>query len=433
MTALPALVDHPCFAETPANHGYPAGVIALFLELVRLGVSLRATSRVLEFTARCFGLPFSAPDWTTGRMWLLRFGLAQLSAPKDRADDWAWLIDHSVQIGTEKVLAIVAIRLLDLPMPERPLRPDDLVLIDLVPMRTSTREDVAARLEDAATRTTVPRAIVDDHGVDLNGGVAIFQRSHPETGEIYDAKHKAACLLKARLGKDPRWRAFCTKVGEARCAVQQTELGALAPPGSKPKARFMNLTGQLHWAEKVLTILDGLPGLAPPWATPERLVEKLGWLREFRADLAEWRQWQTLMDVTVGFVGSEGLHAQTALQLSRRLRPLLGTASGRRLAAELLKFVRGQACQARPGERLPGSTEVLESCFGRFKTLERDQAQGGFTSLLLGFGALFAEATIENVLEAMRRVPTAGVKEWCAEKLGQTLFAQRREAFAVAK
>jgi hypothetical protein len=387
----------------------------------------------LEFTARCFGLPFSAPDWTTGRMWLLRFGLAQLTAPKDRADDWAWLIDHSVQIGKQKVLAIVALRLLDLPMPERFLRPDDLVLIDLVPMETSTREDVAARLKDAAARTTVPRVIVDDHGVDLNGGVEIFRESHPGTAEIYDAKHKAACLLKARLEKDPHWTAFCTKVGHTRCAVQQTELGALAPPGSKPKARFMNLTGQLNWAEKVLAILDGLPGTSPSWVTPQRLVERLGWLREFRADLAEWRQWQTIMDEMVRFVGSEGLHAKTAIELSRRLRPLVKTATGRRLAAELLKFVREQARHARPGERLPGSTEVLESCFGRFKTLERDQSKGGFTSLLLGFGTLFAEATIENVLEAMRRVPTKEVKAWCAEKLGQTLFSQRKEAYSMAE
>src|SRR5258708_27722461 len=162
---LPALVDNPSFAETPANHGYTAGVITLFLGLVQLGVSLRATSRVLDFMARFFGLPFSAPDWTTGRMWLLRFGLAQLNAPKDQADDWAWLIDHSVQIGKQKVLAIVGIRLLSLPMPERFLKPDDLVLIELVPMETSTREDVAARLEATAARTMVPRAIVDDHGV----------------------------------------------------------------------------------------------------------------------------------------------------------------------------------------------------------------------------------------------------------------------------
>jgi hypothetical protein len=430
---LPTLIEHPLFAEIPASHGFPCGVIALVLGLVQLGVSLRATSRVLEFLTRFFGLPFSAPDWTTVRLWLLRFGLAQLNAPKEKADDWAWLIDHSVQIGKEKILIILGIRLRDLPMPEQCLRSTDMVLIDLVPMKTFSREDVAACLEEAATRTCVPRVIVDDHGVDLNGGVQIFQQSHPDTVEIYDVKHKAACLLKSRLDKNPRWIAFCTKMGQARCAIQQTELGALVPPGCKAKARFMNLETQWSWADKVLALLDGLPGSAPSWVTPARLEEKLGWLRAFRDDLAEWQRWQAIVEMTVWLVGIEGIHAKTPLMLSRKLRPLVRTAEGRRLAVELVRFVRAQARQAKPNERLPGSTEVLESSFGRFKTLEKDQAKGGFTSLLLGFGTLFAEATIEKVMDAMRAVSTEQIKNWCATHLGQTLFSKRLEAFTMAR
>jgi hypothetical protein len=429
----PASVQDLSFGEIPATHGYPCGIIALFLGLVQLGVSLRATSRVLEFIARFFDLPFSAPDWTTGRMWLLRFGFAQLNTLKVQADDWVWLIDHSVQIGKQKVLVILGIRLVDLPPPGEWLRCEDLVLIALIPMETSTREDVAKQLEDAVARTGVPRAIVDDHGVDLNGGVQIFQQNHADTVEIYDVKHKAACLLKSRLEKNPRWMAFCTRVGQTRCAIQQTELGALTPPSPKPKARFMNLEDQLNWADKILALLDGLPGSVLSWVTPQRLEEKLGWVREFRDDLSQWRQWQAIINVTVSFVGSEGLHGKTALMLSSKLRPLLKTAEGRRLAAELVRFVRGEARKAKPGERLPGSTEVLESCFGRFKALEKDQSKGGFTSLLLGFGALFAEATKEGVLGAMRAVPTKQIKDWCAEHIGQTLFSQRKEAFDMAR
>ena len=268
--------------------------------------------------------------------------------------------------------------------------------------------------------------------MDLNEGVQIFQQSHPDTVEIYDTKHKAACLLKSRLEKNPRWMSFCTRVGQARCAIQQTELGALAPPGPKPKARFMNLEGQLNWADKMLALLDGIPGSTPSWFTRERLEEKLGWVREFRDDLARWRQWQAIMDTAVRVVANEGLHAKTALMLSRKLRPLAQTAEGLQLAAELVKFVKEQASKAKPDERLPGSTEVLESCFGRFKNLEKDQAKGGFTSLLLGFGTLFAEVTIDKVKEAMRTVATSGIKEWCADHLGQTLFSQRKEAFALA-
>src|SRR3954454_16001950 len=301
--ALPSVIDDPLFGELPANHGYANGVVTLFLRLVQLGISLRAAGRVLEFVARSFGLPFSAPDWTTGRMWLLRFGLAQLLAAKGPADDWVWLMDHSVQIGKEKVLAILGIRLVDLPMPERPLRADDLVLIDLIPMERATREDVAACLEETAARTRVPCAIVDDHGVDLNGGVQIFQRSHPRTVEIYDVKHKGACLLKARLEKDPSWVAFSAELARTRCAIQQTELGPLTPPASKPKARFMNLGEQLDWADRVLRLLDRAPGEIPSWMTRDRLDAKLGWLRGFRGELAQWRQWQALVDQTVEVVG----------------------------------------------------------------------------------------------------------------------------------
>ena len=194
----------------------------------------------------------------------------------------------------------------------------------------------------------------------------------------------------------------------------------------------MNLEGQLNWAKNILALLDGVPESTPSWFTPERLEEKLGWVRDFRDELAQWRQWQAIMDTTVSFVASEGLYAKTALMLSRKLRPVAQTTEGLRLAAELVKFVKEQAKKTKPGERLPGSTEVLESCFGRFKNLEKDQAKGGFTSLLLGFGTLFADVTIDKVKEAMRAVATSGIKEWCAENLGQTLFSQRKEAFAIA-
>jgi hypothetical protein len=178
-------------------------VISLFLRFVQAGISLRGTSRVLALLTHVFGAPFRAPHWTTGRLWLQRFGLAQLSAPKELAPDWAWMIDHSVQIGTQKVLVILGIRLVDLPPPGQGLTHDRMELIALEPMNTSTRQDVADRLEAAARSTSVPRVIVDDHGVDLTGGVMLFQQAHPETVEIYDIKHKAACLLKARLEKDP--------------------------------------------------------------------------------------------------------------------------------------------------------------------------------------------------------------------------------------
>jgi len=424
--ALDLIDDKP-----PGVHGYGVNLISLCLRLIlEAGVSLRGVPRVLALIAEAFGLAIEIPDWTTGRMWLMRLGHAMLTMPLEKADDWMWLADHSVQIGDEKVLAIVGIRLCDLPKPGECLEHHDLHLIALVPSESWTRPDVDNVLEQATQRTGVPRAIVTDHGSDLYGGVQLFQARHPETAELYDVKHKAACLLKHRLEKEPRWKEFQTKVGQTRCAVQQTELAFLTPPSPKAKARFMNLEPQLAWAEEVLKVLRDPPARVQEWATTERMQEKLGWLADYAVPLSEWSEWQQVVNITVEFTNRQGVYRGMGRALRQQLPRTFAHASSRQLAKELIQFVARQARQAKPGERLVGSTEVLESCFGKMKQLEKQQARGGFTSLLVSFGSLLAETTAKVVNAALQHSATKNVHEWCKNHLGTTLFAQRKIAFA---
>ena len=221
--------------EPPASHGYDRNTICLFLRLVMSGVSLRGVPRVLALIAEALGLPLDIPHWTTGRLWLMRLGHAMLTMPLKAAEDWAWLADHSVQIGQEKGLAILGIRLCDLPPQGECLEAKHLHLVAWIPRKSWTRREVDEALEQATRRTGVPRVIVDDHGVDLAGGVKFFQERHPRTVEIYDLKHKAACLLKHRLEKEPHWQAFQRQIGQTRCAVQQTEMAFLRRRLPNPK------------------------------------------------------------------------------------------------------------------------------------------------------------------------------------------------------
>ena len=399
-------------------------------------VSLQGASRVLQVVFTCLGWPGKVPHWTTGRLWLQRLGHARLFEPLEQADDWAWLIDHSVQIGQDKCLAILGTRLAHLPPPGKCLRPQDMKLVALVPMRSSTRQEVQEELQRAVPRTGLPRVIANDRGVDLTGGVGFFQQEQQQqhqgpvpTIEVYDTKHKAACLLKHRLEKDPRWQSFNRQVGQTRSAIQQTELAFLVPPGPRPKARFMNLGPLLNWGLKVLAVVTAPSAEVLGWVSRERLQEKLGWLQEYRAALAEWGQWQQLVDTAVAWVGLHGLYQGAAADLAKLLPRPLQHPSSERLAEELEAFVAEQAQPARPGERFPGSTEVLESCFGKLKVLERGQAKGGFTGLLLAFGALLATTTTALLLAALQASRTKDVRRWCKEVLGTTLPAKRKAAF----
>jgi len=76
----------------------------------------------------------------------------------------------------------------------------------------------------------------------------------------------------------------------------------------------------------------------------------------------------------------------------------------------LIAFVTEQESQVHQGERLPGSSEVIESVFGKMKRLEQDQSKNGFTSLLLGLSALVSTTTNTVIQKALETVPTKQVE-----------------------
>ena len=147
----------------------------------------------------------------------------------------------------------------------------------------------------------------------------------------------------------------------------------------------MNLQPQLAWAENVLGVL-GDPAKVESFTTPERMQEKLGWLREYADAVPEWSEWQRVVDIAVGHVGCQGIGKRSIVGTYRAMPSSFVHASSEILMKDLVRFVAVQARQAKGPERFPGSTEVLESCFGKMKELEKQQSRGGFANLAVSFG-----------------------------------------------
>jgi hypothetical protein len=411
----------------PRGQQYAVGVVQWFVALVLDGgASLRCAAAALGLIGTASDRDDLAPDRSTGRLWLLRLGLAALLRPKVIADDWAWMIDHSIQIGPCRCLVILGIRLGDLPE-GRALGHRDLEPIALVPMARSTKQAVAACLEEAAGRTGAPRAILDDHGADLHGGVEIFRAAHPGTVEVYDITHEAACLLKARLEADERWKSYSTELGQAKFQVQQTELAGPVPPSQRSQARFMNVGKLVDWGAGTLRLIDDPARLGPLGIDAGRLREKLGWLEGYRAALGEWSAYQGVIDGTLDFVRRRGLYAGAEIDLAAAVPERSGPAG--ELRAELIDFVREEGLKARPWERLPGTTEVLESCFGKLKALEDGQSKSGFTGLVLSRGAMVSDWTAESIGAALERCRVRDVLAWCRATLGRSVQSQRQQAY----
>jgi hypothetical protein len=89
-----------------------------------------------------------------------------------------------------------------------------------------------------------------------------------------------------------------------------------------------------------------------------------------------------------------------------------------RTAAALTTFVADQSQSACGQERLLGSTEVLESLFGKLKRLEGQQNQSGFTKLVLGLAASVATLTQDYLCKALTEIQTKHISQWCEQHLG---------------
>ncbi len=387
--------------------------------LLQAGCSLRGAAATLALLAKCGILSGPQPCASTIRGWLLREGLGALNEPLDKRQSWALLVDHTLQVGSLKMLAILGCPMKDVPFGERALRLADLRLAALVPMKSSTGETMLEQLEAAAERTGVPRLIVSDQGPDLVKAIAAYQARHPETAAVPDAAHFGANVLKRAWSKEERWAEFLRQLQQTAAQLRQTDEAHFTPPKLRAQSRFMNVGAQLRFADKVLRHLEG--GSPSPKA-----AEHYAWLPGFRDELAVWLREQGLVQAFVAQLRQDGLHVGTQQKLDQAWRPLDDRASTQHIAAQLRDYV-AQYRPDLPGEKFVASTEILESSFGKLKRLEHSQSHSGFTPLALALGAIVGSQTPEETGQSLDQTPIKQVTAWARATLGRSVQWLRRQ------
>lgn len=408
-----------------ARQQFPLGVVAGSLALVlRAGTRLRRAAAVLAMSWSWCGVEAPVASYYSVRLWLLRLGLYQLNRPKTQADDWMWIVDHTVQMGQRKCLIVVGIRQSAWDAKDRVLSHEDVELIDLQPVTESNGKVVYRQLKAAAAKTGIPRAIVSDNGSDLHCGIDRFRKTHRKTAWLYDIKHKTACLLKHALEHDASWQMFVAKVHRFKQQVALTELAGLAPPQQRSKSRYMNLDVVVDWAERSLMLLDSRKAMAAAKLKRVRVEAKLGWLRKFAPQVRRWGEMLVVIGATEHYVRHQGIHSKAAEELAAIL-PKPATPAAKRLRKGLLQFVHNEAQQAGEGERLLGSSEVLESIIGKFKYVAGERGQHGLTGMALSIGALVGKQAVATVQTAMSDITNQQVWDWCRSHLGPTVQSVR--------
>ncbi len=415
------------------NHTYGPKMISLCLNLCK-EIGFRPAATALKIVFDWLDIDAKIPTFDSMRVWSCRVGIAQLKMLVKNGNDWIWISDHSNQIGQEKVLQIIGIRVSDLPPLGETLPRDKMVVLATIPGTSWTREDVRREYDKLAKRIGPPKYLLTDGAVELRESADVLEIDGEKPILLRDMKHYAANVFEKMIGKDERFQEYLSKLGRTRSAVQQTELGHFTPPPQKPKARFMNLGPTLRWGQMVSYHLSNCHSKSRQDITAERMNNKLSWVRGFRDDLAVWNRCQDVMQASLGFINRQGVYRGAAAKLKDVLDQVRdehpqNCELSAMMASKLIAFVEESETQLDDGERAWLSTENLESLFGQYKRLEGQHSKGGFTSLIAAMPMLLTNWTPDRVRASLSAVPVKEMKHWVHENLGTTLASKRTTAY----
>jgi hypothetical protein len=401
--------------------------------------SYRAAALIFS-TLHGFGIA-RGPCAETIRLWLLRVGLFLLRRPLPAYTDWAYLLDLTIQLGEHKCLVVLGVSLAKFRANDCRLRHHDVHVLAVQVLAHCTAQVIVQLLTDVCTRTGAPVAIVSDHGSDVLAGARLFQARHRGVVEIYDITHGLAVLLKHYLEPDARWAGFVKDCQHARQQLQQTAGSVLQPPAWRQKARYLNLEGHLKWAGEMLLILgakgdEALAGQLSLSVEQSRtwLEEKLGWLRGHQEDLRRWGYFQRVVKCAEEEVKNRGL-CQSSWRRIRQQLEKEGPVGWqeKRFRREALKLVREEGAKVPARQRYVGSTDVLESMFGKYKELAEQGPCKEITANVLMIPLFATTLTAELLRQALESVHEQDVRLWMEQHLEPSPQKRKRAVLAASR
>ncbi len=408
------------------------GVVTAVRIVLQASISLHAATRTIgilnEMASRS---PLDAPSHTTVRNWILRVGLYVLRNVAKQLD-WIWIADHSYSIGTQKVLVVLGIRLEVYLSLNRPLQHTDVTVLDLRSVEHSNGKVVQSQFESLAERCGEPLAILRDAGSDLSNGTSGFQAKHPDVVDMYDVVHMVSRKIEKIMNAHPQWAAFRKDCCSCANTIRQSKLAHLKPPCPRTKARYMSFNREVCWGARALWVLDRVKSGNLADRQKERLPyaqvnEKLRWLRQYRHTLKQWEQLSLIGRQVIAVVRANGYGIATIPALEA-IKQTINNRACRKFIDDVIVTITPTCELAARHTRLPASSEVIESLFGKGKHLlgGGKAPTNSFSGFILSMVACTASITQELVTAALANIKQTMVERWETENFRRSAHHARR-------
>ena len=394
-------------------------MIAVILEgKLNTSVSFRAISQLFGIFALCLNLKVRKPSHTTVMNWVHKVGLYQLSRKKRKADDWVIVLDHSIQLGCEKLFVVLGIRESEIDF-TRPLRFQDLESLALVAKDKWDGEVIRDCLIELKGEIGNIIYAVGDYGRDIKKGLELAEIKH-----VHDISHKFALILKKIYEKNEDFQELMRKAAQMAKKLAQTEFAYIIPPKRRTKSRFQNMDIIVTWAAKVLKRLKGRK-------IEKEVREKIKWVKKYQQLIEELSEINKVIRKIEKMLKTSGLSKKNVKKCNLILKNLT-TENGRTVGKEISEYLKGTILLLPGNDSILCSSDILESSFGKYKNYLSNNAMAGLTNLVLCIAAFTSSLEKCEIKEALETTTVAEVKQWTRQNVGEETLLQKRRKFLAA-
>jgi hypothetical protein len=385
--------------------------------------SFRAVAQSSAILHECLEGPVQPVTHTTLALWVRKIGYYALTRAKPVAEDWGILLDHSIQLGAEKLFVVLGVRQSAIDF-HRPLRYQDLAPLWLSARAHWTGDSIADILATLQTELGQIAYAVGDYGSDLKKGLRVAGIAH-----VHDITHHIALLLKRLYAEDPAYQEVSRRLAQVRKQFRHTSAAHLIPPNQRHKSRYHNLRPVAEYGCQVLRYLDRP---SAPGQGDATFREAMAWIVPYRAFFEEMREVSTLVCEIERYVKQHGLSSATLEQCCQEL-PSAEFPKARSFKFDIVLYCHTTLTLTTTMSELVCTSDILESAFGKYKNYVSCNPMAGITDLALGIAAFTCSLSAQEIQEALEHTTQEDVKTWSDRHIGPTVLKKRREAFAISE
>jgi len=383
--------------------------------VLSVGMSFRAASKVFVCIGICLKMEIAQPTHTTILNWTKKQGIGNFREKADFSGrQWVLIADESIQFGNKKLLFVTAVPV-EMEKAGRYLQYKDMRPVIIKVSETWKSETIAEVIKKAINLEDVAYAL-SDSGSNLTKAFRLMNITH-----IEDVNHKFSWMMQKLLDNNENFKKYTKHLSDMRAKLSMSKYARIVPPNQRIMNRYMNLTPLFQWGARMIKLLD------TEHLTKEE-KEILSFLWDYKTFVNEILELLLVMNQIQKLLKSEAL-SRLSIKKSLELFGEQNNENALKIKKMIIEYFHSTLNKmlAQEREKVICSSDIIESCFGKFKELVKTNKTVGISDLSLCISALLSDG--DNIKQQFETVSMKKVQEWKKENVGDTLFGQKVALF----